>query len=59
MIVTTFLFPEELKAEARLLVWENWCEPLRGEAGGRGFGNYRVVTVLVLVTFVTLYLIFR
>jgi SSS family solute:Na+ symporter len=59
MIATTFLFPEQLKVEARLLVWENWREPLRGEAGGQGLGNYRIVTVLVLVTFVALYFIFR
>lgn len=59
MIATTFLFPEQLKPDARLLVWENWREPLRGDAGGRGLGNYRVVTVAVLTVFVALYLIFR
>jgi len=59
MVATTFMFPEPFKAEARLLVWENWREPLRGEAGGRGLGNYRVLTVLILAVFATLYLIFR
>ncbi len=59
MIATTFIFPEPFKAEAKLLVWENWREPLRGEAGGRGLGNYRVLTVLILAVFVTLYIIFR
>jgi len=59
MVATTFMFPEPFKAEAKLLVWENWREPLRGEAGGRGFGNYRVLTVLILAVFVTLYFIFR
>src|SRR5260221_4495668 len=59
MIVTTFLFPEQLKIEARLLVWESWREPLRGDAGGRGLGNYRVLTVVVLAVFVTLYLFFH
>jgi len=59
MAVTSFIFPEPFKAEARLLVWENWREPLRGEAGGCGLGNYRVLTVLILAAFVTLYLIFR
>ena len=59
MVVTTFLFPEPLKAEARLLVWENWREPLRGDAGGRGLGNYRLLTGVVLAVFVALYLIFR
>ena len=59
MVATTFMFPEPFKAEAKLLVWENWREPLRGEAGGRGLGNYRVLTVLILVVFITLYFIFR
>ena len=59
MVVTSVLFPDPLKDEARPLIWEDWREPLRGEAGGRGLGNYRVLTVVVLATFVILYLIFR
>jgi SSS family solute:Na+ symporter len=59
MVATTFLYPEPLKAEARPLVWTDWREPLRGEAGGRGLGNYRVLTVVVLVVFALLYAIFR
>ncbi len=59
MVVTTFLFPEPFKAEARLLVWENWREPLQGNAGGRGLADYRVLSVLILAVFATLYLIFR
>ncbi len=59
MIATTFLFPEPFKVEAKLLVWENWREPLRGEAGGRGLGNYRVLAVLILAIFIALYFIFR
>jgi len=59
MIVASRIFPEPLKAEAEPLVWEDWREPLRGEANGRGLGNYRVVTVTVLVAFVGLYLAFR
>jgi SSS family solute:Na+ symporter len=59
MVATTFMFPEPLKAEARILVWEDWREPLRGEAGGRGLGNYRVLTVVVLIVFVALYVLFR
>src|SRR5712671_7948345 len=31
MIVTSVLFPEPLKPEARPLVWESWREPLRGD----------------------------
>jgi SSS family solute:Na+ symporter len=59
MVVTTFLFPEPLKEEARPLIWQDWREPLRGEAGGRGLGNYRLATVAVLVVFGVLYIVFR
>jgi SSS family solute:Na+ symporter len=59
MIAGSRIFPEPLKAEARPLVWEDWREPLRGKAGGRRLGNYRVVTVAILTAFVGLYLAFR
>jgi SSS family solute:Na+ symporter len=59
MIIASLVFPETLKEEARSLVWEDWREPLRGEAQGRGLGNYRVLTVVVLITFVMLYVVFR
>jgi hypothetical protein len=59
MIATSYMFPEPLKAEARILVWEDWREPLRGEAGGHGLGNYRILTVVVLIVFAALYVIFR
>ena len=59
MLATTFMFPEALKPEARPLVWEDWREPLRGEAGGRGLGNYRLATLVVLLVFATLYIVFR
>ena len=36
--------------KARLLVWEDWREPLRGEAGGRGLGNYRLAGVTLYST---------
>jgi hypothetical protein len=53
------LLPEPLKPEAQPLVWEDWREPLRGEAHGRGLGNYRVLASVVLGAFVVLYLVFR
>jgi SSS family solute:Na+ symporter len=59
MVVTTHIFPEPLKAGAELLVWENWREPLRGESGGRGLGNYRMLAGAVVMTFIALYFIFR
>ncbi|HEY2082065.1 MAG TPA: sodium/solute symporter [Verrucomicrobiae bacterium] len=59
MVATTFVFPEALKPEAQLLVWADWREPLRGQAGGSGLANYRVAAAFVLLVFVVLYLIFR
>jgi SSS family solute:Na+ symporter len=52
-------FPEALKEEARDLVWSDWREPLRGEAHGRGLGNYRILSAVVVATFIALYLYFR
>ena len=59
MVITTLWFPEPLKAEARLLVWENWREPLRSSAGGRGLADYRAVSVVLLLVFIGLYFVFR
>ncbi len=58
MLVASRLMPEPLKEEAKVLMWEDWREPLRGEAGGRGLGNYRVLAAIVFVTFVVLYILF-
>jgi SSS family solute:Na+ symporter len=59
MVVASYVFREPLRDDARLLVWEDWREPLRGEAHGRGLGNYRVLSAVVLVTFIALYIVFR
>jgi SSS family solute:Na+ symporter len=59
MVLTTFIFPEPLKEEARELVWQNWRDPLRGKADGRGLANYRLAALAVLVVFLMLFLIFR
>jgi len=59
MAATTFVFPEALKPEAKPLIWEDWREPLRGQAGGRGLSNYRLATGLVLLVFALLYLVFH
>ena len=59
MVLTTFIFPEPLKAEAEPLVWQNWREPLRGEANGWGLANYRLASVAILIVFITLFLIFH
>jgi solute:Na+ symporter, SSS family len=59
MVATSLLFPEPLKAEAKILVWDDWREPLRTDAGGRGLGDYRVLAAGVMAVFVTLYVVFR
>jgi solute:Na+ symporter, SSS family len=58
MVVTTFLFPEPLKEEARTLVWEHWTTPLLAKCG-TGLSDYRVMSGVVFLTFVLLYLIFQ
>ena len=59
LVIGSYVFPEPLKDEAKLLVWEDWREPLRGEAHGHGLGNYRVLAAVVLAAFVVLYVVFR
>jgi hypothetical protein len=59
ILVVSHLFPEPLKEEARPLVWEDWREPLRGDPHGRGLGDYRVLSAVVVATFVLLYYLFR
>ena len=59
IVAASFVYPETLREEARILVWENWREPLRGEAHGHVLGNYRISAAVILVTFVLLYFIFR
>lgn len=58
MYVASKVYPEPLKEEARLLVWESWKEPLKSKTG-KGLADYRVLSGLVLVTFIVLYYIFR
>ena len=58
MVVTTFLFPESLKDEAKDLVWDNWTEPLRVKCGS-GLSDYRVMSAMIAVIFAVLYFLFR
>jgi SSS family solute:Na+ symporter len=58
-VVVSLVIAEPLKEEARPLVWEDWREPLRGEAHGRGLGNYRILSAVVVATFLVLYYVFR
>jgi len=57
-VVASLVIAEPLKEEAKALVWEHWTEPVRAQCG-TGLSDYRVMSAVVLVTFVVLYLIFR
>lgn len=59
MIIASHMYPGTLKKEANALVWENWREPLRCKVRGRGLDNYRVLALVVFVTFVVLYYVLR
>jgi SSS family solute:Na+ symporter len=59
LVGASFVFPEQLKEGAKILVWENWREPLKGEAQGHALGNYRILAAVVFVTFLVLYYFFR
>ncbi len=58
MATISILHPEPLKEESRILIWEDWREPLRGEAHGHGLGNYRILAFVAFVCFVALYFLF-
>jgi len=58
MVITAFASPEQLKPEAEPLVWQQWHEPLRAKCGS-GLSDYRVMSALVFLVFVTLYITFR
>lgn len=59
MVTTSLFYPEPLLDQAKPLIWDDWREPLRGEALGRGLGNYRLASFAVLATFGVLYVSFR
>jgi SSS family solute:Na+ symporter len=59
VVAVSLRWPQPLKEEARPLVWADWREPLRGEVQGRGLGNYRVLSLVVVLTFILLYYVFR
>ena len=59
MIAASYAFPEPLREESKGLVWESWREPLRAVAGGKGLGDYRLLSGVVVVVFIVLYITFR
>jgi len=58
MTACAYIFPEPLKEEAKPLIWAKWSEPIRQRCGS-GFSDYRLMSGLVVVTFVALYIVFR
>jgi len=59
LVIFSLLMPEPVKEEALPLIWEDWREPLRGNALGHGLGNYRLASIVVVAIFAALYIIFR
>jgi SSS family solute:Na+ symporter len=57
-VIATLVIGEPPKAEAEGLAWSDWTEPLRMKCG-RGLSDYRVMSAVVLVSFLVLYAIFR
>jgi solute:Na+ symporter, SSS family len=57
LVVVSHLRPSALSADQRLLVWDSPLAPLRGPAWS-GFGNYKFLTGLLLVTMIVLYTVF-
>ena len=56
-VIATVMLREPLKAEAEGLCWVHWTEPLKVPCG-RGLSDYRIMSALVLLTFVVLYWLF-
>jgi SSS family solute:Na+ symporter len=56
-IIVSLIIAEPLKEEAKPLIWESWLEPLKVKSGS-GLSDYRFISIVVFLTFVTLYWIF-
>ena len=57
-VIASLAMPEPLKEESRPLVWEHWTEPLKARCG-TGLSDYRIISAVVLATFLVLYFIFK
>jgi SSS family solute:Na+ symporter len=53
------VYPEKLKDEAKLLVWESFKEPLKSTVHTGLLGNFKVLSAAVFLSFVILYYVFR
>jgi SSS family solute:Na+ symporter len=59
VVAGSWLMPEPIKDEARLLVWDDWRQPLRGKTGSGALGDHRLLAAGIALAFVVLYCIFR
>ena len=59
MVVCSLAFPEPLKADSRILVWNGLTEPFRTKMEGGSLAKYRMCYIFVLILFLALFFIFR
>ncbi|MBN2091895.1 sodium:solute symporter [candidate division KSB1 bacterium] len=57
LIIFSLKYPEELTAEKKSLVWKTPFEPLK-EKGLKGIGNYKLLSIVLVIKMVLLYSIF-
>lgn len=58
LLVVSILKPHEHTTESEKLVWSSPLEPLR-DTGWKGIGNYKLLSLILIVTMVVLYGIFQ
>ena len=59
MTTCSFAFPEPLKADSQILVWNSLAEPFRAKMEGYNPTKYRRFCGVILILFLTLFFIFR
>lgn len=57
-VALSFVYPVQHTSESKVLYWKSLKEPLQSK-GWQGIGNYKVLTVLLLIIMTTVYWIFR
>ncbi len=57
-IIFSFIYPVQHTARSEQLYWTSLCEPLRAK-GWKGIGNYKFLSVALLVIMAVLYYIFK
>ncbi|MCU7548833.1 sodium:solute symporter [Chitinophagaceae bacterium LB-8] len=57
-VVLSYIFPVEHTKQSAVLYWKSPLEPLRGKAWG-GIGNYKFLSVLLIVIMICMYWVFR